>query len=101
MATRKGPPPIVFIAAGLGVIGGLYYYGRDFINRSPNSPILSTPSTSAPITTTADGTPLTLLGDTFSGYSTFRNSKFLDTLSDRDIALSYRDEFVQATRAEQ
>ena len=81
MATRKGPPPIVFIAAGLGVIGGLYYFGRDFINRSPNP---STPSaqttTSASNRSNADGTPLTLLGDTFSGYSTFRNAEFLDAL---------------------
>ncbi|AFY75191.1 outer membrane protein/peptidoglycan-associated (lipo)protein [Synechococcus sp. PCC 7502] len=40
-----------------------------------------------------------LLGDTFSGYSTFRNSTFLETLKGAGIKLAYGDEFDQAKRA--
>ncbi|MGB3491492.1 MAG: phosphate ABC transporter substrate-binding/OmpA family protein [Elainellaceae cyanobacterium] len=42
-----------------------------------------------------------VLGDTFSGYSTFRNAAFQDALADVDIKLQYDDEFDQAKRAEQ
>ncbi|HEY9624921.1 MAG TPA: phosphate ABC transporter substrate-binding/OmpA family protein [Crinalium sp.] len=44
---------------------------------------------------------LTLLGDTFSGYSTFRNADFQKALQDVGISLKYADEFDQAKRAEQ
>ncbi|MEL6402704.1 MAG: hypothetical protein AAFR26_27095, partial [Cyanobacteria bacterium J06626_4] len=51
---------------------------------------------------TADGiTKLTLLGDTFSGYSTFRNEDFNATLKEAGIEIDYADEFDQALRAEQ
>lgn len=43
---------------------------------------------------------LRVLGDTFSGYSTFRNSAFQATLSELGISLSYDDEFDQAARAD-
>lgn len=43
---------------------------------------------------------LTVLGDTFSGYSTFRNDTFQSVLADTGIALSYGDEFDQTARAE-
>jgi OOP family OmpA-OmpF porin len=42
---------------------------------------------------------LTLLGDTFSGYSTFRNAAFQSLLADRGLTLQYADEFDQAARA--
>ncbi len=42
---------------------------------------------------------LTLLGDTFSGYSTFRNPQFLNALKEAGIELLYQDEFDQAQRA--
>lgn len=44
-------------------------------------------------------TQLTLLGDTFSGYSTFRNEAFQSVLADSGVTLSYTDEFDQAARA--
>ncbi|MEL6555671.1 MAG: OmpA family protein [Cyanobacteria bacterium J06621_11] len=51
---------------------------------------------------TADGTTrLTLLGDTFSGYSTFRNDDFQATLDDVAIEIEYADEFDQTVRAQQ
>lgn len=44
-------------------------------------------------------TPLTLLGDTFSGYSTFRNADFQAVLKESGIEMSYDNEFDQALRA--
>ncbi|KJH71295.1 phosphate ABC transporter substrate-binding/OmpA family protein [Aliterella atlantica] len=43
---------------------------------------------------------LTLLGDTFSGYSTFRNPAFGRELKESGVSLRYADEFNQAKRAE-
>ena len=42
---------------------------------------------------------LTLLGDTFSGYSTFRNDDFQAVLEESGIEINYADEFDQALRA--
>jgi len=42
---------------------------------------------------------VTLLGDTFSGYSTFRDPIFRQTLLDAGIKLNYDNEFDQAKRA--
>ncbi|HEY9887277.1 MAG TPA: hypothetical protein V6D02_02690, partial [Candidatus Obscuribacterales bacterium] len=44
-------------------------------------------------------TQLTLLGDTFSGYSTFRDAAFQAALADAGIILKYQDEFDQSLRA--
>lgn len=41
-----------------------------------------------------------VLGDTFSGYSTFRNDAFKDALGEPGIRLEYEDEFDQAQRAQ-
>ncbi|MCU0570553.1 MAG: phosphate ABC transporter substrate-binding/OmpA family protein [Oculatellaceae cyanobacterium Prado106] len=43
---------------------------------------------------------LTLLGDTFSGYSTFRNADFQEALKVSGLRIKYGDEFDQAKRAE-
>ncbi|MBV8885948.1 MAG: OmpA family protein [Chroococcidiopsidaceae cyanobacterium CP_BM_RX_35] len=43
---------------------------------------------------------LTLLGDTFSGYSTFRSAAFQAALKEVGVSLHYADEFDQAKRAE-
>jgi OmpA-OmpF porin, OOP family len=45
-------------------------------------------------------TSITLLADTFSGYSTFRTSEFKKSLSEVGINLKYRNEFDQTKRAE-
>ena len=42
---------------------------------------------------------ITLLGDTFSGYSTFRAAKFQEKLKEVGLNLNYQDEFDQAKRA--
>lgn len=43
---------------------------------------------------------LTLLGDTFSGYSTFRSPPFQEALKEVGVSLRYTDEFDQAKRAD-
>jgi len=45
--------------------------------------------------------PLRILGDSFSGYSTFRNSEFQKSLQQSKIGLTYEDEFDQEKRAQQ
>jgi OmpA-OmpF porin, OOP family len=52
----------------------------------------------APIPQSAMGS-LMLLGDTFSGYSTFRDADFQAALQESGITLEYADEFDQARRA--
>jgi outer membrane protein OmpA-like peptidoglycan-associated protein/ABC-type nitrate/sulfonate/bicarbonate transport system substrate-binding protein len=47
-----------------------------------------------------DSAQLTILGDTFSGYSTFRHGPFQDALKEVGLTLNYEDEFDQAARAE-
>ncbi len=44
---------------------------------------------------------ITVLADTFSGYSTLRTAELRDDLQDKGISLQYEDEFDQARRAEQ
>jgi len=43
---------------------------------------------------------LTALGDTFSGYSTFRNIKFQNALQKHNLKLAYENEFDQKARAQ-
>jgi hypothetical protein len=43
---------------------------------------------------------ITLLGDTFSGYSTFRNPAFQAELAKEQISLTYKDEFDQTKRSQ-
>jgi OmpA-OmpF porin, OOP family len=43
---------------------------------------------------------ITLLGDTFSGYSTFRDREFQEKLKQVGLELTYQDEFDQAKRAD-
>lgn len=43
---------------------------------------------------------LTILGDTFSGYSTFRSQEFQAALKEIGLTLTYQDEFDQGKRAD-
>ncbi|MGC1309778.1 MAG: phosphate ABC transporter substrate-binding/OmpA family protein [Phormidesmis sp.] len=58
------------------------------------------------VPTTADSVPaeamtqVTLLGDTFSGYSTFRNAEFQSVLRTSGIDINYTDEFDQTLRSQ-
>jgi len=56
--------------------------------------------TNFPASTSQSLVQLTMLGDTFSGYSTFRNAEFQSVLQTADIEVSYANEFDQALRAQ-
>jgi outer membrane protein OmpA-like peptidoglycan-associated protein len=101
MSKHKNSALVAAFLLTVGLFGGGLWLLSRF---SPN--VLS----SLPLAdvTTSSGTPrqsreqgsLVVLGDTFSGYSTFRNAAFQDTLADSGITLKYDNEFDQALRAE-
>ena len=74
--------------------------------RKPNSGFEGTANkVSTAVAQPAVATPqtaiqLTLLGDTFSGYSTFRSADFQSVLQLADITLDYANEFDQSLRAQ-
>ncbi|MDX2213499.1 MAG: phosphate ABC transporter substrate-binding/OmpA family protein [Oculatellaceae cyanobacterium bins.114] len=100
MSKRSAPALILSLGITAGLIAGsLWLLGK-------TSPGL------LPVLTGQPGQPsggifgersteLKILGDTFSGYSTFRNNEFQQTLSQAGVTLSYADEFDQKLRAEQ
>jgi len=93
--SKRNELPVLL--ASLALTGAFLGVGAWWIgNRITGNP------TSITRSVTADGvTQLTLLGDTFSGYSTFRNEAFNETLQEAGIEIDYADEFDQALRAEQ
>lgn len=92
MTSSRSVPPIVYILLALGAIGAGVYFFRSRLSETLT--VWRDPSGSSRSSST-----LLLLGDTFSGYSTFRYPAFLETLSELEISLSYQDEFDQAQRA--
>ena len=91
---------IAALLVTLGLLGG----GVWFLSRlSPNLLFPNGPSTSL---STRDvnrrgSQRLSILGDTFSGYSTFRHGPFQDALAENGIDVGYADEFDQSLRAQQ
>lgn len=92
MASKSGPPPIVYILVVLGVLGGGWYAASRLVDSKIEVPSL-------PNLVNRGGDEVLLLGDTFSGYSTFRNDEFQAALEAAEIELRYEDEFSQAERA--
>lgn len=100
MSKHNNSALIVALIVTVGFIGsGVWFLSR----LSPGLIATLIPQSSSAV----DGAPsprsqqrLTILGDTFSGYSTFRNAAFQDVLSDVGIDLAYEDEFDQEKRAE-
>ncbi|MGD1941167.1 MAG: OmpA family protein [Leptolyngbyaceae cyanobacterium] len=85
----------------LAITAGLLGGGAWYLNKTaPN--LLGRSDTSSQQTgvTPRNATQITLLGDTFSGYSTFRNAAFQTVLADTGLTLTYGDEFDQTARAE-
>lgn len=96
--TKTNYPALVgtfVITAGL-LGGGAWYLSKAAPNLIGNSNSASGQSAIAP----RGKTQLTLLGDTFSGYSTFRHEAFQTVLADTGLTLTYGDEFDQAARAQ-
>ena len=90
------------LIGSLAITAGLLGGGVWYLNRT--SPGLL-PGNSGPVTPNVSSAPqgqvqLTLLGDTFSGYSTFRNGAFQAALAESGLTLNYQDEFDQAARAQ-
>ncbi|MEM0980413.1 MAG: OmpA family protein [Cyanobacteria bacterium P01_H01_bin.58] len=94
--TKTNYPALVgtlVITAGL-IGGGVWYLNKTAPNLFANG---GQPSSEA--VAPRGKTELTVLGDTFSGYSTFRNEAFQSVLLETGITLNYGDEFDQAIRA--
>lgn len=96
--TKTSYPALVgtfVITAGL--LGGtVWYLNKTSPGLLPGSVASSTQTTIIP----RNQPQLTVLGDTFSGYSTFRNEAFQAVLAEAGLTLTYIDEFDQALRAE-
>ena len=92
------PALIATLAITTGLVGGGVWYLR----RTSPSLFSNTnqPGNGNSFVTPRDKAQLTVLGDTFSGYSTFRNEAFQATLAEAGLTLNYADEFDQAARAE-
>lgn len=82
------------ITAGISV-GGVW-----LIRKVEPGLLPKLPGTSIGLTNPQTAKQVTLLGDTFSGYSTFRNQAFQSALEETGIGLRYEDEFDQARRAD-
>ncbi|MDJ0708051.1 MAG: phosphate ABC transporter substrate-binding/OmpA family protein [Leptolyngbyaceae cyanobacterium MO_188.B28] len=101
---NKGNFPAVALALliATGAIGGgIWHFRKNAVSPVALQPGQSNSGQSGPAKTNPKiSTQLTLLGDTFSGYSTFRNNEFQAALAEVGIGLRYADEFDQAKRAE-
>ena len=97
MAKVNYPALIGTFAITTGLLGGGVWYlnktspGLFGNSGQPNQEVAVSPR---------GKTQLTVLGDTFSGYSTFRNDTFQSVLAEGGIILTYEDEFDQTARAE-
>ncbi len=99
MTKRDNPVVLILtlvITGGL-IFGGVLFF-RQMLNPNPNpNPINSSKLT---INQKNQRETLSILGDTFSGYSTFRNSEFQAALKENGLTLTYQDEFDQTQRAD-
>ncbi len=99
------------LAGGLGVLLSLFFATRLSTARSGSGgwnwnnprevvePAIAQDSSPGSSNRSIETVRLTLLGDTFSGYSTFRNEDFQSVLEESGIEINYADEFDQSLRA--
>ena len=92
MNKRKISPLIAYISIASIMLGTGYILGK-------NSIPLTRTSTVDNQADRIEKTPITILGDTFSGYSTFRANTFSEQNNNSNLKIQYEDEFDQATRA--
>lgn len=107
LRSRRLAPQVGGIALGLALLTAALaatYFG--LVKRTPadSNLAVTTQKASADSVASPDAgqkvTQLTLLGDTFSGYSTFRNANFQAALKDSGIEIKYDNEFDQALRVQ-
>jgi outer membrane protein OmpA-like peptidoglycan-associated protein len=94
--SKRNVPIFIFLALGLGV--SCLTFGTIWLIDQLSSPTFSGVKNISATSFTDE--QLTLLGDTFSGYSTFRNQAFLEALKQTGLNLRYEDEFDQTKRTE-
>ena len=93
MTNRKKIPPIAYIGIAGLILGTGYVGGKTLFN--------STGSSSVKVQSYGnESNQITVLGDTFSGYSTFRSETFGEKIAQTDLGIQYRNEFDQAARAQ-
>ena len=93
MSKSNYPALVLTLLLTTGLLGGGVWYLRK------TSPGLFGLTDQTGATNPRASTQLTLLGDTFSGYSTFRSDEFQSALAEFGVGLKYEDEFDQAQRA--
>jgi hypothetical protein len=93
--------PIAISSVTMGLLIAGVWYWREHKNKT--SPPTNQTAEMAQVAKALprEKTSITLLGDTFSGYSTFRTAEFRSSLYQMGIDLKYQDEFNQIRRAEQ
>lgn len=94
--SKRNVPILLFLALGLGV--SCLTFGTMWLIDQFTQPSLSREKDIS--VNQSINNQLTLLGDTFSGYSTFRSQTFLEAVKKAGLNLRYEDEFDQAKRAE-
>jgi outer membrane protein OmpA-like peptidoglycan-associated protein len=80
------------------LVGGVWYCNEKKVQTPPTSKTNNFAQLT--VSNALEKNSITLLGDSFSGYSTFRNSEFRKALSELGIDLKYEEEFDQNKRAE-
>jgi outer membrane protein OmpA-like peptidoglycan-associated protein len=94
---KKGFPPIVYILLAIALAGMVNWLLKS--GRLASPPIAGLDKLRSSEGNDADA--LVLLGDTFSGYSTFRDGDFQARLAESGLRLVYEDVFDQGERAAQ
>ncbi len=87
---------VTLVVTALLSVGGLWLLSKVSPGLMPNLPPTSSTSPAQP----GNRQQITILGDTFSGYSTFRSPAFQKALQEVGVTLNYEDEFDQAKRSE-
>ncbi len=93
MTNRQIPTLIKYIGIASILLGTGYLLGNNNIFSRDRS------STDNIQNNRNENKTITILGDTFSGYSTFRSSTFREQNSNSNSDIQYQDEFDQAARA--
>ena len=92
--------PIALISAlGLAILGSGYFLLKDQVGSLFGNKLGIASNAASSNQNPVSRGDLRILGDTFSGYSTFRNPAFQSALKASGLNLQYADEFDQAKRA--